>query len=563
MPGGLLNLVSSGQPNVIFNSNPSKTFFKCAYKKYTNFGMQQFRIDYEGSKQLSLTEETEYVFKIKRYADLLMDTYLSVELPNIWSPILPPINNTTNQYWAPYEFKWIENIGAKMIKKVSITCGNQLLNEYSGNYLLAMAQRDFSNTKLDLFNRMIGQIPELVNPAFAGSRNNVYPNAFWNGDISDLPMEPSINSRILYIPLNTWFTMNSQQAFPLIALQYNELQIKITFRPINQLFQIRDVMDQENQYPYVAPNFNQDYMQFYRFTQPPPDVQLGPLSYTDKRNTWNPTAIYLQCTYGFLSEEERIIFAKYEQKYLFKKIYENVYHHIVNSTKVEINSLGMVASSLFYFQRSDANLRNEWSNYTNWPYNYVPDNVIPAPTDRAYTIMYSVNGAPATPLVVKGPGVNINNSLTGWFISNTANPLNDKNILVSMGILFDGSYRENMLPYGVYNLVEKYNRTSGNGVDGLLCYNYGLNSTYSEMQPSGAINMSRFNTIEFEVVTINPPVDELAQTLEVCDPETFGIIGVNKPTWRIYQYTYDMYYFEERYNMITFVGGNCALLWAS
>ena len=563
MPGGLLNLVSSGQPNVIFNSNPSKTFFKCAYKKYTNFGMQQFRIDYEGSKQLSLTEETEYVFKIKRYADLLMDTYLSVELPNIWSPIIPPINNTTNQYWAPYEFKWIENIGAKMIKKISITCGNQLLNEYSGNYLLAMAQRDFSNTKLDLFNRMIGQIPELINPAFAGARNNVYPNAFWNGNISDLPMEPSIPSRILYIPLNTWFTMNTQQSFPLISLQYNELQIKVTFRPINQLFQIRDVMDQENKYPYVAPNFNIDYMQFYRFTQPPPDVQLGPLSYTDRRNTWNPTAIYLQCTYGFLSEEERILFAKYEQKYLFKKIYENVYHHIVNSTKVEINSLGMVSSSLFYFQRSDVNLRNEWSNYTNWPYNYIPDDISPAPTDSSYTIMYSVNGEPATPLVVKGPGVNINNTLTGWFITNTANPQNDKNILISMGILFDGAYRENMLPYGLYNLVEKYNRTSGNGPDGLLCYNYCLNATYSELQPSGAINMSRFNTIEFEVVTINPPIDTQAQTLEVCDPDTYGIIGVNKPTWRIYQYTYDMYYFEERYNMITFVGGNCALLWAS
>ena len=563
MPGGLLNLVSSGQPNVLFNSNPSKTFFKCAYKKYTNFGMQQFRLDYEGSKQLSLTEDTEFVFKVKRYADLLMDTYVCVELPTIWSPIMPPINNTTNQYWAPYEFKWIENIGAKMIRKISITCGNQLLNEYSGNYLLAMAQRDFSNTKLDLFNRMIGQVPELINPAQYGSRNNVYPNAFWNGDITDMPMEPSIQSKLLYIPLNTWFTMNSQQAFPLIALQYNELQIKITFRPINQLFQIRDVMDQENNYPYVAPNFNLDYMQFYRFTQPPPDVQLGPYSYTNKKNAWDPTAIYLQCTYGFLSEEERIIFSKYEQKYIFKKIYENVYHHVVNSTKLEINSLGMVSSSLFYFQRSDANLRNEWSNYTNWPYNYIPDNIIPAPTDNSYTIMYSVDGGPSQPLVVKGPGVNIDNTLTGWFITNTANPQNDKNILVSMGILFDGVYRENVLPASVYNLVEKYGRTQGNAVDGLLCYNYCLDATYSDLQPSGAINMSRFNTIEFEIVTINPPLDEQAQTLEICDPETYGLIGVNKPNWRIYQYTYDMYYFEERYNMITFVGGNCALLWAS
>ena len=93
MPGGLLNLSSQGNQNVILNENPSKTFFKSTYAKTTNFGLQKFRIDYEGSKTLNLTEESTFVFKIKRYADLLMDCYISVDLPTIWSPILPPIQN--------------------------------------------------------------------------------------------------------------------------------------------------------------------------------------------------------------------------------------------------------------------------------------------------------------------------------------------------------------------------------------------------------------------------------------------------------------------------------------
>ena len=38
MPGGLLNLVSYGSQNVILTGNPTTTFFKCTYKKYTNFG---------------------------------------------------------------------------------------------------------------------------------------------------------------------------------------------------------------------------------------------------------------------------------------------------------------------------------------------------------------------------------------------------------------------------------------------------------------------------------------------------------------------------------------------
>ena len=42
MPGGLLNLVAYGNLNVIINGNPTKTFFKTKYAKYTNFGLQKF-----------------------------------------------------------------------------------------------------------------------------------------------------------------------------------------------------------------------------------------------------------------------------------------------------------------------------------------------------------------------------------------------------------------------------------------------------------------------------------------------------------------------------------------
>jgi hypothetical protein len=78
MGGGLMQLVSQGQQNIILNGNPSKTFFKCTYKKYTNFGKQNFRLDQEGSPVLSLTAESTFTFKVKRYADLLMDCYICI-----------------------------------------------------------------------------------------------------------------------------------------------------------------------------------------------------------------------------------------------------------------------------------------------------------------------------------------------------------------------------------------------------------------------------------------------------------------------------------------------------
>jgi hypothetical protein len=564
MSGGLIQLVSASNQDIVLTGNPSKTFFKSTYHKYTNFSLQKFRLDFEGSRTLRLSEESTFTFKVKRYGDLLMDCYLSVELPNIWSPIFPPQTDDTTTAnntgaWIPYEFRWIENIGAQMISRITITCGNQTLQEFSGAYLLAMVQRDFSAEKKALFDKMTGNVPELNDPANSGTRVNAYPNAYYTSNAAGA--EPSIRGRTLYIPLNAWFTLKSQMAFPLVALQYNELQINVTIRPIQELFQIRDVMDSENNYPYIAPNFNQYYMQFYRFLQTPPDVSLGVNSYTDTRTLWNAD-VHLNCTYCFLSNAESRIFALNEQKYLFKQARENIFYNVTGPNKVQLDSIGMISSYTFYLQRSDANLRNEWSNYTNWPYNYLPYDLTPASTSGTYEIVRT-NPNGTTTTVYVGPGVNANGKLTGWMLTGNYTLENEKNILISMALLLDGSYRENAQPVGVYNYIEKYTRTAGNAPDGLYVYNFCMNSSQSDLQPSGAINMSRFTTIEFEINTIVPALDPYAQTLSICDPETGNIIGINKPTWRIYDYNFNLVVFEERINMITFVGGNCGLMYAT
>ena len=88
MGGGLLNLVSEGNKNIFLNGNPKKTFFSTKYKKYTNFGMEKFRIDVQGSRNLNMTTTSQFIFNIRNYGDLLMDTYFVLTLPNIWSPIV-------------------------------------------------------------------------------------------------------------------------------------------------------------------------------------------------------------------------------------------------------------------------------------------------------------------------------------------------------------------------------------------------------------------------------------------------------------------------------------------
>jgi len=541
MAGGLLNIISNGNANIILTGNPVKTFFKVTYMKYTNFGLQKFRIDYDGLRDLRLTQPSTFTFKFPRYAELLMDTYLVIAIPNIWSPIYNPCAQT-NEKWVPYEFRWINDLGTNMIQEVLITCGSQTLQRYSGDYLTALVERDFSAEKKELFNRMTGNIIELNNPANAFTRQNTYPSAYHSASRNGA--EPSIRGRNLYIPIHTWFTLDHRCAFPMIALQYSDLNISITMRPIQDLFKVRDVFDSTNNYPYVQPDFNQPQFNMYTFLQtPPPDISIAD-AYENVNNGWNAD-IHLLSTYCFLSADEARKFASEDQVYLVKDVFEYNFQNMTGSQKVKLTSSAMVSSWMWYLQRNDVNMRNEWSNYTNWPYTTIPVDIIPAPYDA--NLSY-------------GPGINPDLTNTGIFYSGDFSEVNQKEILQTMAIVLNGDYRENILESGVYNYVEKYVRCGGAARDGLYCYNFCLNTSPYEYQPSGAINMSKFKTIELEVTTYIPPVDIGTSTFTVVYDSTGRPIGTTKQNWRLFEYNYNMKVFEERYNIISFIGGNCGMM---
>jgi hypothetical protein len=539
MAGGLLNLISQGNASIFLTGNPTKTFFKVTYAKHTNFGLQKFRIDYDGLRDLRLTEPSTFTFKMPRYAELLMDTYIVINLPTIWSPVYNPCQNTAFQ-WAPYDFRWIREVGTNMITEILITCGSQTIQRYSGEYLRAMVERDFSAEKKNLFDKMTGNVEELYDPSNAYSRQNTYPSAYY----SQATAEPSIRGRKLYIPINTWFTIDSRCAFPMVALQYNELNISVTFRPIQELFQVRDVFDTANNFPYIQPDFNRPQFNMYQFLQtPPPDLTVSN-AWAITNNVWNAD-IHLISTYCFLTPEESRKFAAEDQVYLVKDVFEYTFNNVTGSKKVKLTSSGMIANWMMYLQRNDVNMRNEWSNYTNWPYHNLPVDIQPGP--------------------VPGPGANYSNQAqvaSGIFITGPLAPQNQRDILETMAIVLNGDYRENILDAGIYNYVEKYVRTKGSAKEGLYCYNFCLTTDLCEYQPSGAINLSKFRTIELELTTYVPPFDTQNSEYNILIDSTGNPIGTSKSNWQLYEYNYNIHVFEERYNILSFVGGNCGMLYA-
>ena len=262
-----------------------------------------------------------------------------------------------------------------------------------------------------------------------------------------------------------------------------------------------------------------------------------------------------------LTKDENKVFAAKEQKYLIKDVFEKTYYNVTGSKKVKTESYGMVSSWMFFFRRSDANLRNEWSNYTNWPYNYIPNPISYASENTGFQNPFYNQNTQNSYQVEIGPSINANGDATGLYTTGAYTSSNQKEILQTLGILFDGKYRENTFTSGIYNYCEKYNRSNGSDNDGLYCYNFCLDTSPFNLQPNGAVNCSKFTTIELEFTTNIPSLDENAQVLTICNADGV-VIGINKPSWRVYDYTYDLRLFEERFNMIIFSGGNCSLMYA-
>jgi hypothetical protein len=560
MPGGQMNLVSIGTADQILIGEPKKSFWNYSYHQYSQFGKQHFRVDFDGQRDLRLTEPSKFSFTMPRYADLISDIVVSVTLPNIWSPIYQPCVQTGNQ-WASYDFRWIRDLGAQMLQEVEITCGNFTIAKYSGQYLTNMVKRDFQTDMRQKFDTMTGNVAELNHPSAAFGRINVYPNAFYTENQAGA--EPSIRSRTLYIPINSWFTLDNRCAFPLLALQYNSLVINITIRPIQELFQCRDVFDAANFYPYVQPDFNQSQFQMYRFLQTPPSTNLDMANYANQNTSWNAD-VHLETVYVFLSETERKKMAMEEHAYLVKDVYEYNFQNITGTQRVELKTNGLVTGWMWNFQRNDVNLRNEWSNYSNWPYHALPSNLQPPP----YTISIPYNNntdASGNYTSVFGPIMNPSGNNTGYYISGDFSPDNQKNILLTMAVLLDGEYRELDLPSGVFQFMEKYKSNMGSPVeyeDGLYCYNFCLNSDPFNRQPSGAMNLTRFKRVQLGFTTYVPPINpDLADFEIICSTE--GVpIGVKKASWKLYNYNYNLNVYEERYNVITFIGGYCGALFA-
>ena len=478
-----MQLVGVGAQNELVNGNPSMTHFRSVYRRHTNFAMEQIRMPFTASNlEFSTTGTRTISCRIDRYAQLLHDSYLVLTLPDIWSPLkylntaVAPTGYDARTNSIGYEFQWIPNIGYNLIDHVNLTMNGQVIQSLRGEWLKMYSYMTHDANKRKTVDQMVGNVPQIYDPAHAYDRDGQYPHAIaptvlpTTAPQTKIP-EPSIRSRQLVIPLHFWFCENPGMALPLVSLQNSEVYIEVTLRQLSDLYTVVDTTSTSSTYGQRVRPVNYPLSLFLS-----PPLSTG-LPSNSTITTWFPDP-YIEGNFIYLTEMEMNQLARADQSFLVKTVkYVNKEGQFGGNTDLEIPMFNLVTRIVFSSQRSDRILLNDWDNYTNWTtVNRAPWSAISTDVDTA---LYSSGQQQVTSVYPR-------DSMTDGVI------------------LFDGKERIQPKPLPFFSLLQMYRHTTGEttGLPGVYMYSFALDNT--SYQPSGAANGSMFNKIILRLTLQQP-----------------------------------------------------------
>jgi hypothetical protein len=361
-----------------------------------------------------------------------------------------------------------------MIRYVSLLINGQEIVRHTGEWMKLYASLKLDSNRKDIVDRMIGNVPEVYDPANADNRVNQYPHAISSN--TSLP-EPSIRGRTLLIPFHFWFCENAGQALPLVALQSSEVEIVVELRNVYELFTIKDVRTtvggrvNPNFGKRIAPDTSDSAFSMTRF--------LSPSLYSDpSKNTtpgltswgFNP---FVEANYIFVGDTELAYLAKSDHSFLISQIdMVQGAGQYGPSNDLELTMKNLVTRIVWVAQRSDRILANDHDNYTNWE----DPHALPFKPD-----------------------------LLGWYTSGLAqaDTVSERDPLIEATLLLDGKERFSTKQTLFFSGIQMYRHQTGDPKQCVYEYSFALNS--DEIQPSGHINGSMFNKTILRNTFLLPP----------------------------------------------------------
>lgn len=220
MGGGLMQLVSYGAQDIYISGNPQITFWKVLYKRHTNFAVESIEVTFNG--QADFNRRVTAV--INRNADLMYKTYLQVTLPQIELRAGATFGASANVGG----YRWLNYIGHRLINQVEVEIGGQRIDRQYGDWMQIWTQLSVDQSIMPAFESLVGNTHDLVLMKRGNGKALDSTCSAEETTVSCVPRSGT-PAKTLYVPLQFWFCRNPGVAIPLIALQYHEVRVNVTF----------------------------------------------------------------------------------------------------------------------------------------------------------------------------------------------------------------------------------------------------------------------------------------------------------------------------------------------
>jgi hypothetical protein len=196
-----MQLVAYGAQDIYLTGNPMITYFKVVYRRHTNFAMESIQQTLNGSVGWG----NRVTALISRNGDLVNGMLMEITLPNLVGAA---------------DARYHHDVGHHILKQVDVEIGGQLIDRHYGDWLEIWSQLTVPASKELGYRWMIGQDLRTAasddGPLQGGAGGN-------------------LTGRKIYVPLQFWFCRNVGLALPLIALQYHEVKVNVTFAALAEV----------------------------------------------------------------------------------------------------------------------------------------------------------------------------------------------------------------------------------------------------------------------------------------------------------------------------------------
>jgi hypothetical protein len=207
MGGGLMQLVAYGAQDIYLTGNPQITFFKVVYRRHTNFAMEPVEQTLSGTNNYG----GSVTATVARNGDLVHRMWLEHKAEAATS------GDTTVSFCANY--------GAALVDNVVCEIGGQQIDKHYGHWLEVWAELSQPNSSGVLSTQLITTADS------QRTGGTAYQSMTFSGGVNGSADSDGDGEscEVLFLPLQFWFNRNPGLALPLIALQYHEVKVKMTF----------------------------------------------------------------------------------------------------------------------------------------------------------------------------------------------------------------------------------------------------------------------------------------------------------------------------------------------